>query len=186
MNHMTTSCCIHWRGGGSQCNLPWFWVRTCGWSPRTPPHSYPWRSEKQTIQILTLAKIVPIHILFVTFYLFIYFLRKKYPIESIIDILLKWKWNPFLYLIAWKVYPITAARLYIPLSFIMEDYHPKGGGGVGIIFSFFFHSSPFGFLSCVCTCPELGPNWSIKYFLSCILFRDISVKRSQQMLDNLV
>ena len=27
-------------------NLPWFWVRMCGWSPRTPPHSYTRPSEK--------------------------------------------------------------------------------------------------------------------------------------------
>ena len=31
------------RGGG---NLPWFWVRTCDWSPRTPPHSYTRLGEK--------------------------------------------------------------------------------------------------------------------------------------------
>ena len=30
------------RGG----HLPWFWVRMCGWSPRTPPHSYTRPSEK--------------------------------------------------------------------------------------------------------------------------------------------
>ena len=33
------------RGGGGG-NLPWFWVRMCGWSPRTPPHSYTRPSEK--------------------------------------------------------------------------------------------------------------------------------------------
>ena len=27
-------------------NLPWFWVLMCGWSPRTPPHSYTRLSEK--------------------------------------------------------------------------------------------------------------------------------------------
>ena len=32
------------RGGGG--NLPWFWVRMCGWSPRNPPHSYTRLSEK--------------------------------------------------------------------------------------------------------------------------------------------
>ena len=31
-------------GGGG--NLPCFWVRMCGWSPRTPPHSYTRPSEK--------------------------------------------------------------------------------------------------------------------------------------------
>ena len=31
------------RHGG---NLPWFWVRTCGWSPRTQPYSYTSRSWK--------------------------------------------------------------------------------------------------------------------------------------------
>ena len=30
-------------GGG---HLPIFWVRMCGWSPRTPPHSYTRSSEK--------------------------------------------------------------------------------------------------------------------------------------------
>ena len=47
-----TICCArvvsHMRvpstGGGG--NLPWFWVRMCGWSPRTPPHSYTRPSEK--------------------------------------------------------------------------------------------------------------------------------------------
>ena len=39
----------HWlaslnHGGG--VNLPWFWVRMCGWGPRTPPHSYTRPSEK--------------------------------------------------------------------------------------------------------------------------------------------
>ena len=34
--------CTHPRGG----HLPWFWVRMCGWSPRTPPHSYTRPSEK--------------------------------------------------------------------------------------------------------------------------------------------
>ena len=33
---------VYSRGG----NLPWFWVRMCGWSPRTPPHSYTRPSEK--------------------------------------------------------------------------------------------------------------------------------------------
>ena len=32
------------RGGGGI--LPWFWVRMCGWSPRTPPNSYTRPSEK--------------------------------------------------------------------------------------------------------------------------------------------
>ena len=27
-------------------HLPWFWVRMCGWSPRTPPNSYTRPSEK--------------------------------------------------------------------------------------------------------------------------------------------
>ena len=35
---------MYTRGGGG--NLPWFWVRVCGWSPRTPPHSYTRLSEK--------------------------------------------------------------------------------------------------------------------------------------------
>ena len=38
-------------GGGG--NLPWFWVRTYGWSPRTPPHSYTWRSFKKQTHIYT-------------------------------------------------------------------------------------------------------------------------------------
>ena len=29
-------------------NLPWYWVRTCGWSAGTPPHLYTRWSEKQT------------------------------------------------------------------------------------------------------------------------------------------
>ena len=32
--------------GGGGGHLPWFWVRMCGWSPRTPPHSYTRPSEK--------------------------------------------------------------------------------------------------------------------------------------------
>ena len=110
-------------GGG---NLPWIWVRMCGWSPRTPPHSYTRPSEKQDPFIYlsyrkltpfiyyfsnfienwphsyTIFQILPIHILFGW---------KRYPI----DILLMWKWYPFIYWEAWKVYPIPAAHLYIPL-----------------------------------------------------------------------
>ena len=36
-------CTCFCHGGG---HLPWFWVRMCGWSPRTPPHSYTRPSEK--------------------------------------------------------------------------------------------------------------------------------------------
>ena len=54
------------------------------------PHSY------------TIFQILPIHILFGW---------KRYPI----DILLMLKWYPFIYWEAWKVYPIPAAHLYIPL-----------------------------------------------------------------------
>ena len=38
------TCALTHGGGGG--NLPWFWVRMCGWSPRTPPHSYTRPSEK--------------------------------------------------------------------------------------------------------------------------------------------
>ena len=53
-------------------------VRTCGWRPRTPPHSYTRPSEKTwPIHILPISKIDPIHILFFKFYRFIYFLGEK-------------------------------------------------------------------------------------------------------------
>ena len=78
-------------GGGG--NLPWFWVLMCGWSPRTPPHSYTGPSENMThsytshienwphsytfFQILPIHilffQILSIHILFFKFYPFIYF-----------------------------------------------------------------------------------------------------------------
>ena len=69
-------------------NLPWFWVRMCGWSTRTPPHSYTRPSEKHdpfiyfpyrklTPFIYFFLKIDPIHILFFKFYPFIYFLGEK-------------------------------------------------------------------------------------------------------------
>ena len=69
--------------------MPWFWVRMCGWSPRTPPHSYTRPSEKHVIPIhilpiskidpihILFLKIDPIHILFFKFYPFIYFLGEK-------------------------------------------------------------------------------------------------------------
>ena len=104
----------------------WIWVGVCGWSPRTPPHSYTRPSETQDPFIYfpyrkltpfiyyfshfienlphsyTIFQISPIHILFGW---------KRYPI----DILLIWKSYPFIYWEAWKVYPIPAAHLYIPL-----------------------------------------------------------------------
>ena len=64
------------RGGGGI--LPWFWARTCGWSPRTPPHSYTRRNLKNgPIHILPLSKIVPIHLLFFKCYPYICFLGEK-------------------------------------------------------------------------------------------------------------
>ena len=45
-------------GGG--VNLPWFWVRTCGWTPRTPPNSHTMLSEKH-IYFPYPSKIDPIH-----------------------------------------------------------------------------------------------------------------------------
>ena len=54
------------RGG----NLPWFWVRMCGWSPRTPPHSYTRPSEKHDPFIyFPYRKLTP----------FIYYFRKLTP-----------------------------------------------------------------------------------------------------------
>ena len=84
--------------------LPWFWVRTCGWSPRTLTHLYTRRrKKKRPIHILLIAKLVPIHILFFIFYLFTYFMSgKRYHT----DILSKWTLYPFIYLEAWKVYNI--------------------------------------------------------------------------------
>ena len=60
----------------------------CGWSPRTPPHSYTRPSEKHdpfiyfpyrklTPFIYCFLKIDPIYILFFKFYPFIYFLVEK-------------------------------------------------------------------------------------------------------------
>ena len=63
--------------------------------------SYTSHSEKCT-NSYPFFQISPIRILF---------WWKRYPI----DILLKWKWYRFILLEAWKVYPIQAARLYIPL-----------------------------------------------------------------------
>ena len=85
MSFKTMSMPAHGGGGG---NLPWFWVRMCGWSPRTPPHSYTRPSEKPwPIHILPISKIDPIHILFwkidpihiqfFKFYPFIYFSGEK-------------------------------------------------------------------------------------------------------------
>ena len=51
---LKTSPLWHGKGGGVTSYLPWFWVRVCGWSPRTPPHSYTRLSRKTW----------PIHILF--------------------------------------------------------------------------------------------------------------------------
>ena len=110
------------RGGGGGGPLPWFWVRVCGWSPRTPPHSYTRPSENHDP--------------------FIYFpYRKLTPF-----IYYSWKWTPFIYFFSnfihsytfcvkkiphWytfdvkmipihilgglKSIPIPAAHLYIPL-----------------------------------------------------------------------
>ena len=51
-------------------NLPWFWVRMCGWSPRTPPHSYTRPSEKHDPFIyFPYRKLTP----------FIYYFRKLTP-----------------------------------------------------------------------------------------------------------
>ena len=75
----------HWSVHGLTCLD--FWVRTCGLSPRSPSHSYSRLSEKTWhIHILDKAKMVPIHILFFTFYLFIYFLSKN-------DTLLTYFWS---------------------------------------------------------------------------------------------
>ena len=58
---------MHWGGG---CHLPWFWVRMCGWSPRTPPHSYTRPSEKHDPFIyFPYRKLTP----------FIYYVRKLTP-----------------------------------------------------------------------------------------------------------
>ena len=72
------------RGEG---NLPWFWVRMCGWSTQTYPihihgevkkqtHSYTFYSEN-CIHSFTNYKILPIHILIIKFYPFIYFFGEK-------------------------------------------------------------------------------------------------------------
>ena len=42
--HTVVRSANHSRGGGG--NLPWSWVRMCGWSPRTPPYSNTKLSEK--------------------------------------------------------------------------------------------------------------------------------------------
>ena len=75
--------CFDHGGPGGGVNLPWFWVRTCGW-PGVPkpnpiyilgqvknmPHSYTCTCY--------IAKMVPIHsILFFTLYLFMSFLSKN-------------------------------------------------------------------------------------------------------------
>ena len=80
-------------GGGGDCtrgggNLPWFWVRMCGWSPRTPPHSYTRPSEKHdpfiyfpyrklTPFIYYFWKLTPFIYYFFKFYPFIYFSGEK-------------------------------------------------------------------------------------------------------------
>ena len=122
---------LHSRGGGG--NLPWIWVRMCGWSPQTPPHSYTRQSEKMTHSYTShienlphsytnfqiLSKIDPIHILFFIFYLFIYFLGEK-------D-------TPLIYFWCEKMIPIhiLGGLKSIPHSsrtsvytFIMEVTHP--------------------------------------------------------------
>ena len=60
--------------------------------------------KNRPIYILPIAKIVHIHILFFKFYLFIYFLSEN-------DTPLIYFWGE-IYLEAWRVYPIQAARLY--------------------------------------------------------------------------
>ena len=65
------------RGGGG-CNLPWFLVRTCGWSPQTPPDSYTRLSEKHDPFIyFPYRKLTHSYTFFFKFYPFIYFLGEK-------------------------------------------------------------------------------------------------------------
>ena len=60
--------------GGGGVNLPWFWVRMCGWSPRTPPHSYTRLSEKHDPFIYFLSqKDTPFIYCFLKDTLFIYY-----------------------------------------------------------------------------------------------------------------
>ena len=79
-------------------NLPWFWVQTCGWSPRTPPHSYTRLSEKHDPYIyFPYRKLTP----------FIYYFTHSYTVlvKKIPHwYTLMWKWYPFICLEAWKVY----------------------------------------------------------------------------------
>ena len=74
LSRLLSVCTAHFTGG----NLPWFWVRTCGWSTRTPPHSYTRPSEKTwPIHILPIWKLTPLTYFFFQIYPFIYFLGEK-------------------------------------------------------------------------------------------------------------
>ena len=65
------------RGGG---NLPWFWVRKCGWSPRTPSQSYTRLREKHDPFIyFPYRKLTPFIYFLFKFYPFITFWVKKIP-----------------------------------------------------------------------------------------------------------
>ena len=107
-------------GGGG--NLPWFWVRMCGWSPRTPPHSYTRPSEKHdpfiyfpyqklTPFIYNFWKLTPFIYYFSNFTHSYTFWMKKIPHWYTFDV----KMIPIHILGGLKVYPIPAAHLYIPL-----------------------------------------------------------------------
>ena len=55
-------------------NLPWFWVRMCGLSPRTPPHSYTRPSEKHDPFIYSpYRKLTPFIYFFLKLTQFIYY-----------------------------------------------------------------------------------------------------------------
>ena len=55
-------------------HLPWFWVRTCGWSSRTHPIHILGQVKAWPIHILTIANMIHF-----TLYLLIYFLSKMIP-----------------------------------------------------------------------------------------------------------
>ena len=68
------------RGGGGGVNLPWFWVRMCGWSLRTPSHSYTRPSEKHDPFIyFPYRKLTPFIYFFSNFTHSYTFLVKKIP-----------------------------------------------------------------------------------------------------------
>ena len=102
------SCvCLWYTGGGVTCHYLGY-GRAARFPGPSPIHMLG-EVKNIPIHILPIAKIVPIHLLFFEILpIHILFGWKRYSN----DILLKLTRYPFIYLEAWKVYPIPAALLY--------------------------------------------------------------------------